>query len=358
MVIAAPFGALPDGRPVEQYTLESPSGMEVTFLALGGIIRNLTVPDRHGRLADVTPGYETVQQYLADTQFHGALIGRYANRIAGGRFVLDGREYRISRNDGGNHLHGGVTGFHRALWAVAPFTDARGSGAVLSLTSQAGDEGFPGTLDVRVTYLLTSDDELHFDYLATTDEPTPVNFTQHAYFNLGGHDTRDVLEHEITVHASRYLPVTADFIPSGELRSVQGTGFDLRRSRTLGDGIASLDGASPIGGYDHCFLLDEPRADSAVVARLCDPRSGRTLEIETTEPALQLYTGGQLGARRDEEGKRGVRYGPYSAVALETQHLPNSPNEPAFPTTILRPGESYRSHSVYRFGAEDPRRRS
>jgi aldose 1-epimerase len=349
MVTVEPFGVLPDGRPVEQYTLESPAGMEVTFLALGGIIRSVKVPDRRGLVADVTPGYDTVEEYLGDVHFHGALIGRYANRIAAGRFVLDGRQYQVTTNDGSNHLHGGRVGFHGALWEVAPFTDARGSGAELSLVSPAGDEGFPGTLDVRVVYLLTADNELHFDYVAATDHPTPINLTQHSYFNLAGHDAGDVLEHELIVRASRYLPVTEEFIPTGELRSVKGTGFDLRTGRTIGAGIASLDGDSPLGGYDHSFVLDDGRHAPAVVARLHEPRSGRSLEIETTEPAVQIYAGSQLG--RGESGKGGCRYGPFGAVALETQHFPNAPNEPAFPTTILRPGERYHSHSVYRFVA-------
>lgn len=200
---------------------------------------------------------------------------------------------------------------------------------------------------MRVSYLLTADNELHFDYVATTDRATPVSLTQHSYLNLGGHDSGDVLDHELTVRASRYLPVDDKFIPTGDPQPVNGSGFDLRAGRTIADGIRSLDGDMPTGGYDHSFVLDAGRDDSRVVARLYEPRSGRALEIETTEPALQLYAGSQLG--RGESGKDGCRYGPYSAVALETQHYPNSPNEPSFPTTILRAGEVYRSHSVYRF---------
>jgi aldose 1-epimerase len=343
----AHFGTMPDGQVVEVHTLANAAGMEVAFLNLGGIICAVKVPDRHGVVADVTPGYDRLSDYLTDTRYFGAIIGRYANRIARGRFVLDDARYQLSTNDGPNHLHGGPGGFHRAIWTVDPFANGCGVGAVLSRTSPAGEEGFPGTLDVRVTYTLTDENELCFDYAATTDHATPVNLTQHSYFNLAGHASGDILDHELTVNASSYLPVDAEIIPTGEIRLVQGTHFDFRTPRAIRADVDAL-GEHPFDGYDHSFVLDAT-APGVVrpVARLYEPRAGRSLEIETTEPGLQLYSGSQIG--RGLNGKDGWHYGPNSALALETQHFPNSPNEGRFPSTILRPGSEYRSRTIYRF---------
>jgi len=324
-------------------------GMEVSFLNLGGIICCVKVPDRHGVFADVAPGYDTLEDYLTDTRYFGAIVGRYANRIARGRFVLDGATYQLSTNDGENHLHGGRVGFNRAVWMVEPFATQGGVGAVLSHTSPAGDQGFPGTLNVRVTYTLTDENELRFAYWATTDVATPVNLTQHSYFNLAGHASGDILDHELTVHASSYLPVDAAIIPTGEIRPVGGTHFDFRAPRAIRADV-DADGEHPFDGYDHSFVLDESVSGAMrSVARLYEPKSGRSLEIETTEPGLQLYSGSQIG--RGLNGKDGWHYGPNSALALETQHFPNSPNEPRFPSTILRPGTEYQSRTIYRFAA-------
>jgi aldose 1-epimerase len=343
-----PFGVTPGGRKVEMHTLANASGMEVCFLSLGGIIVSVKVPDRDGAHADVTPGYDTLDDYLADGDYFGALIGRYANRIGGGRFELDGATYTLTPNDGPNLLHGGAHGFHRAIWTVEPFARERSVGAVLTYTSRAGEGGFPGTLGVRVTYTLTDDNELWFDYAATTDAATPVNLTQHLYFNLAGHAAGDVLDHELTLFASRYLPVNDEIIPTGELRPVEGTPFDFRAPRTIGAGMRNRDALLPIDGYDHSFVLDDGSAGSPrLVARLYEPGSGRQLEIETTEPGLQLYSGDQLG--KGTTGKNGRPYIRHGALALETQHFPNSPNEPSFPSTILRPGQKYSSRTVYRF---------
>jgi aldose 1-epimerase len=338
---------MPDGQVVEMHTLTNAAGVEVGFLNLGGIICSVKVPDRRGVVADVTPGYDRLADYLSDTRYFGAIIGRYANRIARGRFVLDDVTYQLSTNDGRHHLHGGPGGFHRALWGVEPFANGCGVGAVLSHSSPAGEEGFPGTLDVRVTYTLTDENELRFDYAATTDHATPVNLTQHLYFNLAGHASGDILDHELTVNASSYLPVDAEIIPTGEIRPVHGTHFDFRSPRAIRADV-DADGEHPFDGYDHSFVLDGP-AGGVVrsVARLYEPRSGRSLEIETTEPGLQLYSGSQIG--RGLNGKDGWHYGPNSALALETQHFPNSPNEERFPSTILRPGSEYRSRTIYRF---------
>ena len=340
------FGTLPDGRTVEEHTLTNTAGMRVSFLNLGGIIRAVHVPDRNGVNADVVPGYDTLDEYLGDTRYFGALIGRYANRIAGARFTLHGIDYPLTPNVGRNQLHGGPGGLHGVLWTVEPFRDASASGAALTCSSPAGDEGYPGRLDVRVTYTLANDNALAVDYLATTDHATPVNLTQHSYFNLAGHDAGSVLDHELVLHANRYLPVTDELIPTGELRSVQGSDFDFRSPRVIGDGIA---GATFVD-YDHTFVLDE--AAPGVVrpaARLRDLRSGRTMDVSTSEPGVQFYSGNQLGNGRG--GKEGCSYSAYSSLALETQHFPNSPNEPRFPSTILEPGTEFRSRTVYRFSA-------
>ena len=345
-----PFGAMPDGRAVEVHTLVNTAGMEVSFLSLGGTIHTLTVPDHAGGIADVTPGYDTLPEYLADASYLGAIIGRYANRIARGRFTLDGVSYQLSTNEGPNQLHGGAGGFHRALWAVEPFAHHAGVGALLTYTSPAGAEGFPGTLTARVTYTLTDANELEVDYVATTDHATPVNLTQHTYFNLAGHGAGDILDHELAVHASHYLPVHGDLIPTGAVSPVEGTPFDFRVSRRIRQ-PRTAGGAPPFIAYDHNFVIDGTTPGVVrPVARLHDPRSGRTLDIESSEPGLQFYAGASGG--RDAAAKDGARYGPNSALALETQHFPDSPNQPHFPSTILRPGLEYRSRTIYRFRSE------
>lgn len=342
------FGTLPDGRTVDAITLTNANGVQLRFVTMGGIIVSLVVPDRDGAMADVTLGYDTLEGYLADTHFFGAIIGRYANRIAGGRFSLSGVEYQLPLNNGPNHLHGGPNGFHRALWATETFTNERGVGAVMTHTSPTGDEGYPGNLRVRVDYTLTNDNELVVDYHATTDEPTPVNLTQHAYFNLAGHDRGSVLDHELTLNASRYTPVDATLIPTGELRDVAGTPFDFRQPRRVGESIGDADEQLVIGGgYDHNFVIDRTGTELTFAARLYEPVSGRELEILTTEPGIQFYSGNGLGEH--VIGKQWRVYGRHGAVALETQHFPDSPNHPSFPSTILAPGDELSSRTVFRF---------
>ena len=330
-------------------TLVNANGMEVRFIGLGGAITALRVPDRHGRLADVVPGYDTAEEYASDTRFLGCLVGRFANRIARGRFRLDEVEYRLPLNDGPNHLHGGPGGFHRALWRVAPFHHEGTTGAVLCLRSPSGDQGYPGALDTRVTYTLSDDNALRIDYSAITDAPTVVNLTQHTYFNLAGHDAGDVLDHELTIAATYFTPVNATQIPTGALRGVIGTPFDFSTPHRIGERIGADDQQLHIGGgYDHNFVLrvragDEP----SFAARLTEPRSGRVLEVFTTEPGIQCYSGNHF--HEGPPGKGGVRYPRHGAVALETQHFPDSPNQPHFPSTVLRPGGEYRSTTIYRF---------
>jgi aldose 1-epimerase len=332
---------------MDTYLLRNANGMTVRFIAYGGSVVSIDVPDRHGALRDVVLGYDALAGYENDRRYLGALIGRYANRIARGRFTLDGRAHTVTINDGPNHLHGGRRGFNKVPWDVTPFDE--GIGALLTYTSVTGDEGYPGTLSASVMLTLTDDNALVFDYAAITDEPTPVNLTHHGYFNLAGHDAGDVRAHELTIAASRYTPVDAELIPTGELRDVTGTPFDFRVPRSIGAALDVPDEQLRLGnGFDHNFVLDRSSDDEelAFAARLYEPTSGRVLEIHTTEPGLQFYSGVALAG---VGGKGGVVYGANAGVALETQHFPDSPNQSAFPSTILRPGEGYTSRTIYRF---------
>ena len=333
------------------FTLTNARGMEVRFASVGGVILSVQVPDRNGAMADVVLGYDAPDDYQTDRYYFGAIVGRYANRIANGAFSIDGHAYALAKNDGPNHLHGGIRGFHRAEWIVEPFTDVARSGAVLSRLSPAGEEGYPGNLQVAVTYTLTDRNELIFDYLATTDAPTPVNLTQHSYFNLAGHDRGDILGHQLTLNASRFTPVNATLIPTGALRAVVGTPFDFTATHAIGARIDVADEQLQFGhGYDHNFVIDRAAATTlTLAARVAEPSSGRMLEVHTTEPGIQLYTGNWLDGSMP--GKRGHAYGRRCGLALETQHFPDSPNQEQFPPTILRPGEEYRSRTVYRFMA-------
>ena len=344
-----PFGTTAEGRDVERFTLKSTSGITITVLSFGGAIQSIVVPDRDGAPADVTLGYDTLAEYERDKSYLGSLVGRYANRIRAGRFSLDGRDYTLAQNAGGNHLHGGKRGFNKAVWSVEPFEERGDVGLVLEHVSPDGDEGYPGTLRVRVHYRLTANAELQIDFLATADAATPVNLTQHAYFNLAGAGTGDILGHELELFASRFTPVDETLIPTGELRSVLGTPFDFSAAEVVGARIAADDEQlRRAGGYDHNFVLD--RSDTgelALAARLTEPVSGRGIDIRTTEPGIQFYTGNFLDGT--VAGKGGIPHRYRSGLALETQHFPNSPNEPAFPSTVLRPGEEHRSRTVYHF---------
>jgi aldose 1-epimerase len=339
---------------VETIILANANGVELRCIPFGGIIVSLRVPDRHGKLADVVLGYDHLDDYVADTRYVGAIIGRYANRIARGRFVIDGSEHRVTLNEGRNHLHGGRRGFHKVTWDAEALQTPEGTAVRFHHTSPDGDEGYPGTLAVAVTYTLTAEDALIVDYQATTDRATPVNLTHHAYLNLAGHDRGDILGHELMLNASRFTPVGATLIPTGELRAVRGTPFDFTQPRPIGSRIDAGDEQLRIGGgYDHNFVIDRGDADvgePVVAATLAEPASGRVLELSTTEPGIQLYTGN--GFDDAFVGKDWRVYRQYGGIALEPQHFPDSPNQPHFPSTILRPGGEYRSRSVYRFSAE------
>lgn len=347
----APFGALPDGRTVEAFTLVNAHGIALRAITYGGIIVSLTTPARDGTQADIVLGFDSLAGYLPNASYLGAIIGRFANRIARGRFTLDGTSYQLATNNGMNHLHGGVRGFDQAVWQGAPFRNDEGVGVVLTHTSPDGDEGFPGTLHARVTYALTDHDELVVDYAATSDRPTPVNVTQHSYFNLAGAGSGDILDHLLTIDADAYTPVDAALIPTGERAPVARTPFDFRTPTAIGARIHLDDPQLRNGGgYDHNFVLNRAGSDGGLVhaARLVEPVSGRTLDVSTTEPGLQVYSGNGLDGSL--MGKGGHAYRHRSGLALETQHFPDSPNQPAFPSTILRPGREYRSRTVFAFG--------
>ncbi|WP_373887926.1 aldose epimerase family protein [Massilia sp. WF1] len=348
-ITQAPFGTLPDGAPVTQFTLTNRSGMLVRILDFGGIITEIHVPDRDGRLADVALGFDRLEPYLGESPYFGALIGRYGNRIAKGRFVLDGHEYELATNNGNNHLHGGTRGFDKVLWQAS----VEGRELRLRYRSADGEEGYPGNLDAEVVYSLNDENEIVVRFSATTDKPTPVNLTQHSYFNLAGVQAcGDILGHELRIDAAAFVPIDAESIPLGGLRPVEGTPFDFRRSRTIGSRIGEQDQQLVNGqGYDHCFVLERPTGgrELARAVRVRDPGSGRVLELFTQEPGVQFYSGNFLDGSL--EGK-GCAYPFRSGFAIEPEHFPDSPNQPAFPSTILRPGETYATESRFRFFVE------
>src|SRR5213082_2152390 len=352
-IARTPFGSTERGEAVSAYTLKNAHGIELQVLDYGGIIVSLRVPDRTGRLGDVALGFDSLADYQRGSPYFGALIGRYGNRIARGRFTLDGRTYTLATNNGPNHLHGGVRGFDKVVWAAAPFERGDSVGLVLSYTSPDGEEGYPGTLRATVTYTLTNANELIFDYHATTDRATPVNLTQHSYFNLAGDGKGDILGHVVTLNADRFTPVDSTLIPTGELKSVAGTPFDFRKPTPIGARIDQDDVQLRYGpGYDHNFVLNKSGDghEPTFAARVYEPATGRVMEIYTTEPGLQFYSGNFLDGTL--HGKKGVVYRRRYGFAMETQHFPDSPNKPGFPSTILRPAEQYRSRTIYKFGVQ------
>jgi len=317
----------------------------------GGIIVSLRTPDRSGNLGDIVLGMDDLEAYVKSSPFFGAIIGRYANRIAKGQFTLDGMTYKLAVNNGPNALHGGLKGFDRVVWQAEPSADTGGARLVMRYTSADGEEGYPGTLHATVTYTLTDRNELAIEYQATTDKPTPINLTNHSYFNLAGEGSGTVLGQVVTIDADRYVPVDSTFIPTGDLASVNGTPFDFRKPTAIG---ARIDQPNPQlkngHGYDHTFVLNRPQGGPALVhaAHVVDPTSGRTLDVATTEPGVQFYTGNFLDGK--VVGKNGHAYPFRGGFCLETHHFPDSPNKPQFPSTILRPGETFHSRTVYTFG--------
>ena len=348
-ITRAPFGRLSDGADVEIVTLTNANGMEVRTIPYGAIIVSVRVPDRSGHLDDVVLGFDTLDSYVTKNPYFGTVVGRYGNRIAKGRFTLGGKTYQLATNNGVNHLHGGVKGFDKALWRADPFERDGLVGIVYSHTSPSGDQGYPGTLTVRVTYTLTPSNEITVDYDGTADQATPVNLTQHSYFNLAGEGSGDILGHRLTIDADRFTPVDDTLIPTGESAQVEGTPFDFRRATVIGARIGADDPQLKNGtGYDHNWVLTRQAAGLLHAARLEDPKSGRTLDVSTTEPGLQFYSGNFLDGTIG--GKAGHLCRQRSGLCLETQHFPDSPNHPNFPSTILQPGERYQSKTVLAFG--------
>ena len=338
-----PFGVLPDGRPVTQFTLRAGRGV-LRMLDLGGIVTGFDVPDRAGRLADVVLGCATVADYLADACYHGALVGRCCNRIAHGRFTLDGRTHRLATNNGPHHLHGGLKGFNRVLWRAEPFTRGAAAGVALRHISPDGDEGYPGTLEVEAIYTLAPPATWRVELRATTDRATVLNLTQHAYFNLAGHDAGGFGSQVLRLDAAHFLPKDATGIPTGERRSVAGTPFDFRMPRAMAE--PGVDPQFFASGYDHTWVLDRDG-----VAEVADPVSGRSLVVRTTQPGLHFYNG-YYNDTSPAVGKQGRRYGAKSGFALEAQHFPDSPNQPAFPSVVLRPGETFHAVTEFQMGTQ------
>ena len=341
-VIRSAFGRTPDGAHVDAFTLTNANGIEVRAMSYGAIIMSIRVPDRHGVFADVVLGFDTLEPYLARHPYFGAVVGRYANRIGGARFAVDGRRYDLAANEGANHLHGGVRGFDRYVWQAEPA--AATPGVVFTRTSPDGEEGYPGNLTVRVGYTLTNSNTLIFDYEAAADAATPVNLTQHSYFNLAGHDAGDILDHQLSITADRYTPVDATLIPTGDLELVDGTPLDFREPSTIGARIEAGGEQLTFGrGYDHNWVITRTGSGLARAAVLVDPRSGRRLEVRTTEPGVQFYSGNFLDGT--DRGKGGVLYQHRGGLCLETQHFPDSPNKPQFPSTMVRPVTPYKSRT-------------
>jgi aldose 1-epimerase len=350
-IIKTPFGFLPDGGAVDLFLLTNGKGMRASITNYGGIVTSLTAPDRNGLLADVVLGFDNLEGYLAGHPYFGAIVGRYGNRIANGTFDLDGQAFDLARNNNGNHLHGGVTGFDKALWSGQPLTTTDGPQLRLTHVSADGDEGYPGRLDVTVDYTLTHDNALRVDYRATTDKPTHVNLTNHSYFNLAGSFGEDILKHEVLINADHFTPVSEGLIPMGEIRSVEDTPMDLRETVAIGKHIDDDNEQLHFGsGYDHNWVLNKDGSGLSLAARVFEPTTGRVLEVLTSEPGVQFYTANFLDGSLI--GKGGTVYGRRCALCLETQHFPDSPNKPRFPTTVLRPDEVYESTTVYRFSAK------
>src|SRR5215467_12986877 len=350
----ASFGKAPGGEDVDLYTLTNKNGAEVAISTYGGVVVSLKVPDRHRKLGDVVLGFDSVDGYVSDKSYFGAIIGRYGNRIGHAQFTLDGKTYTLAKNNGENTLHGGIKGFNKAIWTAKEVPAKDGQALELTYLSKDGEEGFPGNLHVRVVYTLTDSNELKIEYSATTDKKTVVNLTNHSYFNLAGvgQGMGDILGNVLMIEAEKFTPVDSGLIPTGELRDVSGTPFDFRKPTKIGARIDANDEQIKLGGgYDHNFVLRrKPGAVLSLAARVTEPDSGRIMEVWTTEPGVQFYTGNFLDGSAHAKG--GVPYTKRAAFCLETQHFPDSPNQTKFPSVVLSPGARYHTTTVYKFSAQ------
>lgn len=337
-----------DGQVIDLYVLRNPSGMEVAITNYGGAVVSLKVPDRTGKLADVVLGYDDLQGYVTDKAYFGAIIGRYANRIAHGQFTLNGARFSVPKNDGENALHGGIRGFNKRVWTAREISSSEGPALELTYYSKDAEEGYPGNLTAKVTYSLTAKNELKIEYQATTDKETVVNLTNHSYFNLAGQGNGDILDHRLTIHAQEFSPVDSTLIPTGDMRGVHGTPFDFSKPEAIGARINHDDQQLKFGrGYDHNWILSKGEHPLSLAVQVYEPASGRAMEVWTTEPGVQFYSGNFLDGT--VHGKEGKVYGHRSAFCLETQHFPDSPNHPTFPSTVLKPGQRFHSTTVYKF---------
>jgi len=345
------YGTTPEGIAVTEYTLSNNQCIEMKVINFGCIITSLKVPDRDGHPDDIVLGFDSLDGYLASTHYCGCIAGRFANRIANGSFILDGQEYRLAKNLHPHHLHGGNKGFDKVVWSATEFEIDDGIGVEFQYLSPDGEEGFPGDMLITIRYILHHENKITFDYIAVTDQKTIINLTQHSYFNLNG-GKGNILAHELMINADHFLPVDKTMIPTGEIKPVEGTPFDFTISKIISADINSDDmQIQDAHGYDHNMVLAKINDELSHAATLHDPASGRVLEVFTTEPGLQLYTGNFLDDKVN--GKNDIVYGPFSGLCLETQHFPDSPHHPEFPSVVLNPGEEYRSRTVWKFSVRD-----
>ncbi len=350
-VASTPFGKLADGTPVSLFTMVNANGMTMKVMNYGGIITSLTAPDKNGNLEDVVLGYDSLSGYLKSSPYFGALIGRYGNRIAKGKFTLDGKAYQLAQNNNGNSLHGGPNGFDKRFWNIEEHAVDNGAALKLSYISKDMEEGYPGNLTTQVIYHLTDNNELKIFYEATTDKPTIINLTQHTYFNLSGNSKADILSHELYLNADKFVPVDKTLIPTGELKNVSETPFDFKTPTAIGSRIDKKDQQLEFGlGYDHCWVLNTGGDTSKVAATLHDPASGRVMSVKTSEPGIQFYSGNFLDG--SITGKYSTVYKKRYGLCLETEHFPDSPNQKSFPPVVLRPGETYRTQTIYTFSTK------
>jgi aldose 1-epimerase len=340
------FGQTPDKQTVILYTLTNPNGIKAKITNYGATLVSLETPDRDGNFADIVLGFDTLDGYLKEHPYFGVIVGRYANRIGKGKFVLDGVEYKLATNNGANHLHGGIKGFDKVVWKVEDVKTTDDTASVkLSYLSKDGEEGYPGNLNCSVTYTLTKDNEIKIEYEATTDKTTIVNMTNHAYWNLAGQGNGDILGHELMLNADKYTPVDEGLIPTGEIKDVKGSPMDFTKLMTIGSRIDQV-----AGGYDHNYVLNSGGGKLALAAKVYEPTTGRTMEIYTTEPGIQFYSGNFLDG--SITGKSGKVYKKHYGFCLETQHFPDSPNKPQFPSVVLKPGEKYQTETVLKFSTK------